>query len=105
VRRIEIDRDAATLTIDDTVIGTGDHLLQWTFPLAPCAAEANGPGAVAEFDETRLTVQADGLRFAVEDGWYSPSYGVRVRTPFLRARRRARPGRDVTRLRLTAERL
>ncbi len=105
VRRIEIDRDAATLTIDDTVIGEGDHLLQWTFPLAPCAAEADGNRAVAEFDETRLTVQGDGLRFAVEDGWYSPSYGLRLRTPFLRARRRARPGRDVTRFRLAAERL
>jgi uncharacterized heparinase superfamily protein len=105
VRRIDFDGAAATLSIEDTVLGRGDHELQWTFPLAACSAEAYGSRAVADFGAVRLTIRADGLHLAVEDGWYSPRYGVRVRTPFVRARRAARPGRDITRLQLTAERL
>jgi hypothetical protein len=47
-----------------------------------------------------LEVQADGLEFAVEAGWYSPGYGRRQEVPFLRARRLSRSGEDTTVLRL-----
>jgi len=47
-------------------------------------------------NKTTLTVEASGVSFAVEDGWLSPRYGVREPTTFLRARRRASPGDDVT---------
>jgi hypothetical protein len=103
-RRFEFDGPGATLTIRDTVSGTGAYLLEWAFPLAPCRVTALEGEAVADFDHVRLSIQADGLDFWVERGWYSPSYGVRVRTPFLRAARRARPGRDVTTLVLRAVR-
>jgi uncharacterized heparinase superfamily protein len=103
-RRFEFDGPGATLTIRDTVSGTGAHLLRWALPLAPCQVGAHEGEAVADFDDVRLVIQADGLDFSVEQGWYSPSYGVRVATPFLRADRRARPGRDVTTLVLRADR-
>jgi hypothetical protein len=103
-RRVRFDGPEGRLTIDDEVAGPGSHALQWTFPLAPCRAEARGDRAVADFGGVRLTIHAPGLEFAVEPGWYSPSYGVRRRTHFVRARRRSRPGRDATRLVLTAER-
>jgi hypothetical protein len=77
-RRIELSD--GELRITDTVESAGGEELEWTFPLAPGAA---------------LDVQAEGLEFRREDGWHSPSYGVRVPTTFLRARRRARRGRDV----------
>ncbi len=67
------------LRITDTVDGVTGEELEWTFPLAPGA---------------ELDVRADGLEFRPEDGWHSPSYGVRVATKFLRARRPARAGRD-----------
>ena len=54
--------------------------LEWTFPLAPGA-------------ENKVEIRAEGLEFRPEQGWYSPSYGVRVPTTFLRAHRRSRPGR------------
>ncbi|HYZ19173.1 MAG TPA: alginate lyase family protein [Gaiellaceae bacterium] len=82
-RRIELDGQAGELLVRDTVTSQGPHELEWTFPLAPGA-------------ESLLEVHADGLEFALEDGWYSPRYGVRVPTKFLRARRRSRPGDDVT---------
>jgi uncharacterized heparinase superfamily protein len=84
-RRLELE--AGGLRIRDTVSSGTAHDLEWTFPLEPGA-------------EGKLEVTADGLDFRHEDGWYSPSYGVRVPTTFLRARRRSRPGEDVTELSL-----
>jgi hypothetical protein len=95
-RRIELDGSSRQLTITDVVRGRGDHQLEWTFPLARCEASAGAGRATAVFEHGRLDVVAEGLDFTVEPGWYSPSYGLRVPTPFLRARRRARPGEDVT---------
>jgi Heparinase II/III-like protein/Heparinase II/III N-terminus len=82
-RRVELDGQAGELRIRDTVSSAQSYELEWTFPLAQGA-------------ESLLEVRADGLDFSLEDGWYSPSYGVRVPTRFLRARRQSRPGDDVT---------
>ena len=95
-RRVALDGAAGTVTITDTVSSEGQHELQWTFPLAPCRVEVTDGGATAHFEAASLTVEAKGVTFAVEDGWLSPRYGVREPTSFLRARRRARPGDDVT---------
>ena len=84
-RRIELHDDE--LRIRDTVSSPVAHELQWTFPLAPGA-------------ENDVAVRADGLDFRPEDGWYSPRYGVREPTTFLRSRRRSRPGEDVTEIRV-----
>jgi hypothetical protein len=84
-RRIELAENE--LTIRDTVTSAEAQELEWTFPLAPGAEE-------------RIEVRADGLEFRPEPGWYSPSYGVRQPVTFLRARRRSRPGDDVTSLRI-----
>jgi uncharacterized heparinase superfamily protein len=80
-RRIELHDDG--LRIRDTVSSPVAHELEWTFPL--------GPGAGGDVE-----VRAEGLDFQPEDGWYSPRYGIREPVTFLRARRRSRPGDDVT---------
>jgi hypothetical protein len=80
-RRVELYEDE--LRIRDTVSSPAAHELEWTFPLAPGG-------------DNYLEVRADGLDFQPEDGWYSPRYGVREPGAFLRARRRSRPGEDVT---------
>jgi len=86
-RRIElVERE---LRVRDTVTSAETHDLEWTFPLAPGA-------------EGRVRVESKGLEFEPEDGWYSPRYGVREPTTFLRARRRSRPGTDVTEIVLRA---
>ena len=84
-RRIElVDGE---IRIRDTVESAGGKELMWTFPLAPGAA---------------VEIRAEGLDFRPEEGWYSPRYGVRERTTFMRARRPARPGVDVIEIRLKA---
>jgi uncharacterized heparinase superfamily protein len=103
-RRIELDGTAGRLVITDTVRGEGAHPLEWTFPLAPCDASPGKGEVTAVFDRGRLEIASDGLGFTVEEGWYSPGYGRRIRTPFVKARRLAVPGEDVTRITLTARR-
>jgi hypothetical protein len=87
-RRVELQEDG--LVIRDTVSSPDEHELEWTFPLLPSG-------------DTSLEVRADGLDFQPEQGWYSPRYGVREPTTFLRARRRSRPGDDVTVLTITGK--
>ena len=100
-RRIELGE--AGLSIRDVVGGTGEHELEWTFPLAPCEVACEPGRAVATFEHVILTIESEGLGFTVEDGWRSPSYGVREPTPFVRARRRSRAGTDETAFELRVE--
>ena len=86
-RRIELVDDG--LLIRDTISSPVAHEVEWTFPLAPGA-------------ESQVEIRAEGLDFRPEDGWYSPRYGVRESTTFLRARRRSRAGEDVTEIRVRA---
>jgi hypothetical protein len=86
-RRLELTRDG--LRIRDTVNSAAARELEWTFPLAPGA-------------ESKAEIRAEGLEFRPEQGWYSPSYGVRVPTTFLRASRRSQPGEDITEITVRA---
>ncbi len=103
-RRVELDGAAGELRIRDTVSSEGPHTLEWTFPLAPCDVEGGDGRAQARFERASLTIESPGLDFTVEPGWYSPSYGRRERTPFVRARRTGSPVDDLTELVLRVER-
>lgn len=95
-RRLELKAQARTLAIRDTITAGARRELEWSFPLDPAVrAELNGSAVVAETSGARLVIAGEGLDFSVEEGWYSPSYGVRQRTAFVRARRPARNGEDV----------
>jgi uncharacterized heparinase superfamily protein len=82
-RRVELGE--RELRIQDTITSSESQELEWTFPLAPGA-------------EDRVEISADGLEFRPEPGEYSPRYGVRQPSTFLRARRHSRPGDDTTAL-------
>ena len=101
-RRIELRGPERALAIRDVVTSGGAYDLEWTFPLVPGAcAEADGASARVDTDAVRMEVAGDGLEFGVEEGWHSPSFGVRVKAPFLRAGRRSRPGEDSQEILLT----
>jgi hypothetical protein len=87
IRRIELVGDG--LLIRDTISSQVAHEVEWTFPLAPGA-------------ERHVEIRAEGLKFLREGGWYSPRYGIREPTTFLRARRRSRAGDDVTKIHIRA---
>jgi hypothetical protein len=86
-RRIELAERG--LAITDTVTSEIAQELEWTFPLAPGA-------------EDRVEIDSPGLEFTAEPGWYSPRYGVREPTTFLKARRVSKPGEDVTEISVRA---
>jgi hypothetical protein len=99
LRVLELDGPARVLKITDTVSSRGAHDLEWTFPLGLCSAEAARDGASASFERgVHLEIESRGLDFRIEPGWLSPSYGRRIAVPFVRARRRSEPGKEVTEL-------
>jgi hypothetical protein len=104
-RRLELDPNRRELTIADTVISDGEHRLDWTFPLGSCRDVSIRDGsAVVEFASVRLSVLAEGgVELRIEDGAYSPAYGVAEPRPFLAAGGRSAPGRHTTTFLLRVE--
>lgn len=101
-RRIVLERDGLMM-ITDHIESADQHLIEWTFPLSP-AAQVNAQEQRVEvtINQARLHVTCPTLEFRVVEGWYSPSFGRRVRAPFLRATARAGAPALVAELRLEA---
>jgi Heparinase II/III-like protein len=87
-----LDGEQRALAIIDQVISDAPHELAWCFPLAPCEVEADPREVVARFTGATLRIESDGLTTGVEQGWFSPSYGVRRPAPVVRLRGRSEPG-------------
>jgi uncharacterized heparinase superfamily protein len=84
-REVALVKDGPDVLIRDSVGGSGSHQLVWRFHLDPAVS------AAIDHDDVRLRVgdseawlqsvdPAPGSMVAIEDGWVSPSYGVRVKT-------------------------
>ena len=80
-RRFRLDRATSDLSIVDVLRGgTGAHRITWHFHCAPGTDVVNR-GSVVELHgagRTRTLRPPAGLALAIADGWYSPSYGVRL---------------------------
>lgn len=97
-RRIELE--ASALVIHDVVEGDCE-VVEWTFPLMPpCDVSVSSGRVVANWASRILALDCREVEWRVEDGWYSPRYGVRICAPFIRARRRHRGQRTETHFRL-----
>jgi len=104
-RRLELDRAICALRITDTVRSDGSHRLDWAFPLSPCQVEVAPGRVLARYPSgVELELSARDLSFSVESGWFSPSYGRRLSTPFVRATKLSQRGEDVTEIILRAKR-
>jgi hypothetical protein len=104
-RRFELDGPRGELTIVDTVISDAAHRLEWTFPLGHCEEVSIRDGAaVADFGAVRLSIAVEEAELGVEDGAYSPAYGVTEPRPFVVARGESTPSRHSTEIRLKVER-
>jgi len=87
-RTIEFDRVKPRLQITDQIDGTGIHKLEFFFHASEGAkaivsdrnrATLNWAAAVTVSIETNDSA----VRWRVEDGWFSPSYGIKVARPVL----------------------
>jgi uncharacterized heparinase superfamily protein len=84
-RSFTLNKSNSAIQIRDEFLGNGKHVLEWRLCLAPSVV-VQLPGeseAVIKNGPVVLTVRKDGGRWKMEDGWYSPSYGVRQRTRVL----------------------
>jgi hypothetical protein len=102
-RRLRFDGQARIVRIEDTACGARGSQLLWSFPFAPAEVRVEAGRALATFAAVQLLVQVEGASLELEQGWLSPSYGVRVPTPVLRARRIASSDEDCTRFTLTIQ--
>jgi Heparinase II/III-like protein/Heparinase II/III N-terminus len=103
-RRLELDARRRELTVVDTVTSPAGHRLDWTFPLGKCQSVSIHDGtALAELGSVRLSIAAESVELSVEDGLYSPAYGVKESRPFVTARGHSSPGRHSTTFRLRVE--
>jgi len=100
-RELLFDGRSGVVRVTDTVLGAEGEELLWSFPLAPGAASAEGSRALAKLAGAELEIEAGGAKLEVESGRLSPSYGVSVPAPVVRARRTAQSSEDVTRFTLT----
>jgi hypothetical protein len=87
-RAIEFDRAKPRLQITDQIEGTGTHKLEFFFHAAEAAkaivsgrnqATLTWPDSVIVSIETA----SSGVQWRIEEGWFSPSYGVKVARPVL----------------------
>jgi hypothetical protein len=100
-RELRFDGESGVVQITDTVLGGQGEELLWSFPLAPGEARAEASRGLAKFAGAELQIEAEGATLEVQSGWLSPSYGVRVSAPVVRARRIAQSDEDLTRFTLT----
>jgi hypothetical protein len=81
-RAIWVDGAKPLVVFTDVVSGTGVHTLVWRWHLDPaCRAElVNGDCRIAagERDLWLLPLRLPGAALRIEDGWVSPSYGVKT---------------------------
>ena len=99
-RELEVLPDRS-IRVTDVIESPGEHEAQWTFPLAPCDTAVEAERVLARFASgIELEIACAGLEFTIEPGWLSPSYGRRLATSFVRARRVTDPGEDATEITL-----
>ena len=90
VRRFELDSRSLRLLLTDSFEGEGEHLFEFFFHAAPGAQARSFSAEGVEFAWNGARVrlrQVSGPAAAWElgQGWFSPSYGVRIARPFTKA--------------------
>ena len=82
------------MTIEDSFSGTGRHLFEWFFHLAPkVTAKQSGSRFLLRTAAETASLDISGLdcEFELRSGWYSSSYGVREPTSVIVVRCEATP--------------
>ncbi len=84
-RQIRLRPDGGLL-VEDEIITDGERPLTWRFYCDPSVSVTKGEGEWRlDTGESSLSLVADPpLETACEEGWYSPSYGVRQTCPVIR---------------------
>jgi hypothetical protein len=84
-RRIWLDRRSPRVLVNDRLEGSDEHVLQWRFHLDPSVvADVEGRDVRLRSGEKTVWLLPDeaavAFTLSLQDGWVSPSYGVKVPT-------------------------
>jgi uncharacterized heparinase superfamily protein len=84
-RAIELNKESNAVRIRDEFTGQGEHVLEWRLCLAPSVViQSLGESEVViKSGNVMLAIHKESGKWNAEDGWYSPTYGVRQRTRVL----------------------
>lgn len=86
-RSFEFDRTGPRFQIADRIEGCGLHLVEFFFHAAPGAMASRDGGPAVEFswpDSVRVLIECESaspVRWRTAQGWFSPSYGVKLNRP------------------------
>lgn len=88
VRTVTLDPMSHRLSIEDRFEGTGEHRVSIPLQLAPgitVRVEANGAIALRSGEKTFVVEwrAPDSWSLEIQEGWVSPSYGIKVAAPRL----------------------
>ncbi len=101
-RSFEVDRLRPVLRLQDRIQGGDSHLVECFFHAAPGAEGVRDGERALEFrwnDGATARIEqiaGPGSHFSLREGWYAPSYGVKVARPVLVASIRAKLPIEVT---------
>src|SRR5439155_10877998 len=91
-RRFTLIKASGELGIYDSFAGSGEHLFEWFFHVAPpVMIKQAARDFILETGANRVLVRtnSDLTSADILEGWYSPSYGVRQRASVIVFRKRA----------------
>ena len=81
-REVLLVKGSPDVLVRDSIDGSGSHMLVWRFHLDPALDAEIDRGDVrlrgAGRDAWLQVASADGLTMTIENGWVSPSYGIRT---------------------------
>lgn len=100
-RTLRLDGGHHTLEIVDEVSAATAHKLELRLPLAPCELRFETGAVIARFPTVDLRITSDVLSASVEQGWLSPSYGVRHAAPVIKLDGLSAPGMYRSKVTLT----
>ena len=82
-RSLRLNRESGLLLLEDRIGGAGEHDLRWHFHLAPgVGGKLNSAGifGLSTAQGPMLLAIEPIVPGVVEDSWYSPSYGIRLKS-------------------------
>jgi hypothetical protein len=87
IREIDVHKTSPCVVVRDRLDGAGEHTLTWRFHLDPAvSADLDGHGVRLSCGTREFWLRSDlpaTFTLSIEDGWVSPSYGVKVPAPIV----------------------
>jgi len=84
-RTVEIEKDSFQIIVKDEITGTGSHLVESFIHLHPdVLIKENDDYLVLSSDNISIKLSIFNSKFLIEEGWYCPEFGKRLKNKVIR---------------------